>query len=191
MSMEAIKGEETYGFDPTFPEMAPAYNTIAAFTRAVVGPADYTPVAFTKHNYAHHTTNAHELALPLIFQSGLLHFADSPAMYLKQPDFVLEYLKNLPVQFDEVKLLDGFPGEYAVVARRKADKWYVGIISGKKETMDFTLDLTKLGENLQIEVINDNKDGGTQFTTQNTDKNNCLQLQLLPYGGAVLLVQQK
>lgn len=191
MSMEAIKGEETYGFDPTFPEMAPAYNTIAAFTRAVVGPADYTPVAFTKHNYPHLTSTAHELALPLIFQSGLLHFADSPSMYFKQPNFVLEYLKKLPVQFDEVKLLDGFPGEYAVVARRKADTWYVGIISGKEEVMDLTLDLSKLGKNLQIEVISDNQDGTVQLTTQNTDKNNCCHLQLLPYGGAVLLIQQK
>ena len=76
MSMEAVRGEECYIFDPQFPTEAPCHNTILPFTRNVVGPMDYTPVMFADNVYPHLTTNAHELALSVVFESGWLHFAD-------------------------------------------------------------------------------------------------------------------
>lgn len=81
MSMEGVRGAEQYDFRPTYPEEAPWHNTVLAFTRNVVGPMDYTPVTFSDAMYPHVTTNAHELALAVVFESSLQHFADSVESY--------------------------------------------------------------------------------------------------------------
>ena len=188
LSMEAVKGAETYGFDPDFPQRAPEYNTIAAFSRAVVGSADATPVAFTSHNYPHVTTKGHELALALIYQSGLLHFADSPKVYLAQPEAVRSFLKRLPAQFEEVKLLGGRPGEYAAIARRKGDSWYVGVISAKKKPFNLKLDLALLGvKDGNILEISDSKGG--LVANEKSLRNSTYSKEIAPYGGVVFVVQ--
>ncbi|MGQ7870742.1 glycoside hydrolase family 97 catalytic domain-containing protein [Sunxiuqinia sp. sy24] len=188
MSMEAVKGEETYGFDPVVPEKAPEYNAIVAFTRAAIGPADYTPVAFSEHNYPHLTTKAHELALTLIFQSGLVHFADAPEVYRNQSDEVRHFLKELPAQFDEVRLLGGFPGEYAAIARRKGDSWYVGIISGKDHRLSLKLDLALLGVK-KGKILEISDSDGELKTNEKPIKNSTYSKEIAPYGGVVLVIQ--
>ncbi|RMF89190.1 MAG: glycoside hydrolase family 97 protein, partial [Planctomycetota bacterium] len=70
MSMEAVKGAECYTFAADFPANAPVHNTILPFTRNAIGSMDYTPVAFSDERYPHITTNAHELALSVVFESG-------------------------------------------------------------------------------------------------------------------------
>ena len=64
----------------------PRHNTILPFTRNVVGPMDYTPVTFSDSKFPHTTTDAHELALSVIFESGVQHFADSVESYRSLPD---------------------------------------------------------------------------------------------------------
>lgn len=81
MSMEAIYGAEWYNNGPFFGPTAAVHNATVPFTRNVVGPMDYTPGSFSDSQYAHLTTNAHELALPVLFESGIQHMADRPAGY--------------------------------------------------------------------------------------------------------------
>ena len=86
MTMEGVRGAEQYGFDENYSDDAPWLNTILPFTRNVVGSMDYTPVTFGDVKFPHKTTNAHELALAVVFESALQHFADSPASYRSQAD---------------------------------------------------------------------------------------------------------
>ena len=76
------------------PTTAAWHNTVLAFTRNVVGPMDYTPVTFSDAKYPHQTTNAHELALSVAFESGVLHFADSPEAYGSLPDAAKQFLRT-------------------------------------------------------------------------------------------------
>jgi hypothetical protein len=132
MSMEAVRGEECYIFDPKFPEQAPVQNTITPFTRNVVGPMDYTPVGFSDNKYPHKTTSAHELALSVIFESGWVHFADKAEAYLGLPAAPKEFLKQLPVAWDDTRFAAGYPGKHLVLARRKGDTWFLAGINGQK-----------------------------------------------------------
>lgn len=146
MSMEAVRGEESYIFDPAYPDKAPSYNTVLVFTRNVVGPMDYTPVGFSNNRYPHKTTVAHELALPVVFESGWLHFTDSVQSYRSQPDFVKDFLRAVPTAWDDIRLLDGLPGSHAVLARRKGNVWFIAGINGQDKSRSVALDLSVFGK---------------------------------------------
>lgn len=146
MSMEAVRGEECYIFDPAYPDKSPSYNTVLVFTRNVIGPMDYTPVGFSNNRYPHKTSVAHELALSVVFESGWLHFTDSVRSYRSQPDFVIEFLKVVPTSWDDTRLLDGLPGSHAVLARRKGEVWFIGGINGLDKARSIALDLSVFGK---------------------------------------------
>lgn len=131
ISMEAVRGAENYIFDQNYPSRAVWHNTIYPFTRNVVGPMDYTPATLSNHTYPHLTTNAHELALSVVYESGILHLADKAASYLNLDDETKLLLKNLPTVWDDTKFIAGEPGKYVVVARKKEGKWYVAGINGQ------------------------------------------------------------
>ncbi len=139
MSMEAVRGAESYIFDSRYPKNAPWHNTILPFTRNVVGPMDYTPVAFTDNRHPHLTTNAHELALTVVFESAWLHFADRVSAYRELPDEPMRFLQKLPVAWDETRFLQGEPGKLVVLARRKGAEWYIGGINGEAEARQLQL----------------------------------------------------
>ncbi len=146
MTMESVKGAECYRFDENFPQNAPWLNTIYPFTRNVVWPMDYTPVTFSDVSYPHMTSFAHELALSVVYESGLVHFPDSVESYRKMPEAVLDFLKTVPAAWDEIEFLSGYPGKFAVLARQSEENWYVGGINGESADQPVKIDLSFLEE---------------------------------------------
>lgn len=187
LSMEAVKGEECYTFAKEYPKQAPAYNTVLPFTRNAVGPMDYTPCAFTDDKYPHLTTNAHELALSVLYETGLLHFADRVSAYRNLPPEPKAFLKTVPVTWDETRYLAGEPGQFVALARRKGSTWYLAAINGQPRPRQMSLPLATLGQGgWSGNVIAD----GTQPRTfasraVSIPAGKPLEISLLPYGGAV------
>ena len=91
---------------------------------------DYTPCAFSDSQNPHITSNAHELALTVLFESALQHLADRPESFLAQPKEVQEFLGELPTIWDETHFISGYPGESVVLARRSGKTWYIAGING-------------------------------------------------------------
>ncbi len=139
LSTEGVYGAEWYNNVPTFTERAARHNATLPFTRNVVGPMDYTPCTFSDSQHPHITSDAHELALTVLFESGLQHIADRPESYLSQPAAVQQFLSRLPAAWDETRLLDGYPGEFAVMARRSGRTWYVAGINGSDSAREIDL----------------------------------------------------
>ena len=133
MSTEGVYGAEWYNNVPTFTAKAAAHNATLPFTRNVIGPMDYTPCAFSDSQHPHITTHAHELALTVLFESGLQHLADKPEGYLAQPQEVQDFFSHLPAVWDETRFISGYPGESVVLARRSGDTWYIAGINGTDE----------------------------------------------------------
>ena len=133
LSTEAVYGAEWYNNVPTFTKQAASHNATLPFTRNVIGPMDYTPCAFSDSQHPHITSHAHELALTVLFESGLLHLADKPESFLAQPKEVQDFLSKLPAVWDETRFVSGYPGESAVIARRSGKTWYVAGINGTDE----------------------------------------------------------
>jgi hypothetical protein len=187
MSMEAVRGAECYIFAKEFPERAPEQNTITPFTRNVVGPMDYTPVAFTKHKYPHLTTSAHELALGVLFESGWVHFADKPEAYLNLPPAPKECLKNMPVDWDDTRFLAGYPGQFVILARRHGPDWYLAGVNGQNRPREERLKLGSWLGDAKYELIRigDGPDGGFASAKQTLSADQEFTISMLPYGGFV------
>ena len=157
MTTEGVYGAEWYNNVPTFTNRAARHNATLPFTRNVIGPMDYTPCAFSDSQHPHITSNAHELALTVLYESGLQHLADRPESFLSQPDAVQQFLGRLPSVWDETRFVSGYPGESAVIARRRGTSWYVAGINGTddKKTLDVNLGFIKNTEATHIQLFAD------------------------------------
>ncbi|MCP9753476.1 glycoside hydrolase family 97 protein [Ferruginibacter sp. HRS2-29] len=187
MTYEAVRGAEWYNNGPEFTVTAPEHNATLPFTRNVVGAMDYTPVTFTNSQFPHTTSYGHELALSVLFESGLQHFADRPEGYHELPDAIKTFLKNVPNAWDDTKLLDGIVGEEVTIARRKETAWYVAGITAtqrKEKTRSLKFDFLQEGIKYKLTLISDgkhDKDFLVQYSV--VDKNTSLNIKLLRRGG--------
>lgn len=134
MTAEAIRGLEFSTFEQANADRAPTHHAMLPFTRNVFDPMDCTPVVLDRiPGITRRTTAAHELALSVLFMSGIQHYAEIPEGMAKAPDYVREFLREVPSIWDDVRLLAGEPGKYVVLARRCGRRWYVAGINGQPE----------------------------------------------------------
>ena len=189
LSTEAVYGAEWYNNVPTFTDKAAAHNATLPFTRNVVGPMDYTPCAFTNSQHPHITTDAHELALTVLFESGLQHLADRPESFLSQPSDVRRFLSELPAAWDETRLLAGYPGHYVVMARRSGERWYVAGINAEQQPRQTTFMMPADGTFRTAIVFSDNQQNPGHFAiSQLENVRRPMTYSMAPNGGFVMVL---
>jgi alpha-glucosidase len=187
MTTESVRGAEMYKYDADYAADAARRNTILAFTRNAVGSMDFTPVTFTDAANPHLTTFGHELALSVVFESGIQHFADSVAGYAALSAGPRAFLMAVPVTWDDTRFVEGAPGEYVVLARRKGERWYLGGIGGDATARDLQLNLSFLGAGaFSAAVIGDgNDDHSFAESARSVTSGDSLAVALRPRGGFV------
>ena len=190
ITMESVRGAENYTFSEEYVQKAPELNAILPFTRNVVGSMDYTPVIFTDMKYPHITSYGHEIALAVIFESGWLHFGDGINGYKSLGQVEKDFLRNIPVTWDEIRLLHGTPGEDVVLARRKGNDWYIAGINGENEHKELDLELSFLTEEYSVIRISDGKHD-KELTINIGFINDLKKIEMLPYGGFAMRLTQK
>jgi len=187
LSTEGVFGAEWYNNVAHFTEKAARHNATLPYTRNVIGPMDYTPCAFSDSQHPHITSNAHELALTVLFESGLQHLADRPESFLAQPQAVQDFLGALPVAWDETRFISGYPGESAVLARRSGDTWYVAGINGLDDPQALATELGFLGKaKVKAQLFADDASGAWKISTV---KKLPAQIDCQPRGGFVLVIR--
>lgn len=168
LSYEGVRGMEQMG------GCTPDNSVYFPFMRNAVGPMDYTPGAMIsmqpnvycgqRPNSASIGTRAYQLALFVIFESGLQMLADNPTLYYRNEDCT-RFITQVPTTWDETKALAAQVGEYTIVAKRKGDKWYIGGMTNNKETSrEFELDLSFLnnGKTYTMTSFEDGINAGRQ-----------------------------
>ncbi len=186
MTYEGVRGAEWYNNGSEFTATAPAHNATLPFTRNVVGSMDYTPVTFTNSQYPHLTSYGHELALSVLFESGIQHMADRPEGYYELPDAAGSFLKIVPNTWDDTKLLSGYPGEYVVMARKKGNQWYIGGISGLQKERVQNINFSFLPEKVKykLTLISDGRhDKSFSVKHMVVDNTSHLDVKMLRRGG--------
>ena len=184
LSTEGVYGAEWYNNVPTFTDKAASHNTTLPFTRNVIGPMDYTPCAFSDSQHPHITSLAHELALTVLYESGLQHLADRPESFLAQPKEVQDFLGQLPTVWDETRYVSGYPGESAVLARRSGNTWYVAGINGKDTPQILKTNLSFIGKG-SVQMFADDASGNWQISTISKLPS---QIECQPRGGFVMKI---
>jgi hypothetical protein len=191
VSMEAVRGAENYGWAPEFAQAAPRLNNTYTYTRNVVGGMDYTPVTFTDYECcAHRTTNAHELALSVLFETGLLHFADRAAGYQSMDPRLKAFVRTVPVVWDDTKFVQGMPGAETVLARRSGNTWYIAGANGDSTARSLSLQLFFIKKgNYNTQLFSDG--AGPRTISISEGKWNGVEgtkVDLLPNGGFVMVL---
>lgn len=156
LSYEGVRGMEQMG------GCYPDNSLYLPFMRNAVGPMDYTPGAMIsmqpnvyrseRPNAASIGTRAYQLALFVVFESGLQMLADNPTLYYRNEDCT-RFITQVPVTWDETVALEAKTGEYVIVAKRKGDKWFIGGMTnnGKKER-EFTIKLDFLDKDRSYQM---------------------------------------
>ncbi len=198
VTREGVMGKEYLKWSA---RTTPVHNTTLPFTRMLAGPLDYTPGAFgnvTRDQFIPRdkqpmapNTRAHELALYVVLESPLMMVSDYPEHYAGQRDF--EFIKQVPVTWDEIRVLNGRPMENITVARRSGKDWYVGSITNwNPRTVQ--LPMTFLGEGkYTAEIYADAPDAGsdathTTITKQPVDRSTTLEIKMAPGGGNAIWI---
>lgn len=182
VSYEGIRGAEYYVFYGH--PLTAAHNVIQPFTRNVVGSMDYTPVTFSAPE--RETSDAHELALGAVYESGITHFADDPDQYRARP-LAARFLAEVAATWDEVRLLDGHPDTHATVARRHGDRWFIGCIGAQETPTRVSFDPhALLGAPADVWTVRDGDDGLLADTVHGIG--GPVEVTLAPRGGFVAIV---
>lgn len=188
MTMEAIRGEEFCTFGQDSADEQPTHAAMLPFTRNVFDPMDFTPVVLDKlpGKVERRTTKGFELACAVLFTSGIQHYAEIPEGLAKQPAYVKEFLKGVPSVWDDSKCLDGYPGKFAVMARKGDGRWFVAGINGEAQEKTVTLNLKELRSKRAGTLITDGGDAGFEKRAVSFGRDGKLELTLKPKGGFVL-----
>jgi alpha-glucosidase len=135
LSYEGVRGLENHKWSD---QITPGHNVTLPFIRMVAGPMDYTPGAMvnaTRDNFCirytqpmSQGTRAHQAAMYAMYESPMQMLADNPSNYLMEPGFT-RFISRMPVVWDRTVGLDSRVGEYAALARKKGNNWYIGAMT--------------------------------------------------------------
>jgi hypothetical protein len=189
MTTEAIKGFEMITFNQPDANEEATHCAMLPFTRNAFDPMDFTPMNLYKINtqVKRQTSSGFELALSVLFLSGIQHFAESPEGMSHVPEAVKEFLRILPTQWDDVQFIDGFPGKYVVIARRSGSKWYISGINAEGAEKQVKLNTAAFGKK-QAYLITDGAED-LSFTTSKEAPKKETSVTMKPKGGFVMVVE--
>jgi alpha-glucosidase len=188
MTMESIKGFEFTTFSQADQDPVAQHIAMALFARNVFDPMDFTPMVFGDiPNITRVTENSFELAESVLMISGIQHFAEIPEGMATVPDYVKDFLRELPREWDDVKFIDGYPGKYLVLARKAGDTWYVAGINAEAETKILTLDLSFVGH--KNGVLIGSGETGRSFVQQDINGKMPQTISLRPNAGFVMALK--
>ena len=172
--------------------------TMHPFCRNAVGSFDWGGVILNRYlsrdNKSRHqrfTSDIFELATAIVLQTSINCIALQPNNLKELPDFELDFLRQIPTTWDEVRFLDGYPGRYVVLARRHGDNWYIAGLNGTDEEKQISLDLPMFaGKRVKYYTdIKKKKDEllpPSTLKTQNVGKDGKVRITMQPMGGVIL-----
>ncbi|MFL5808936.1 MAG: glycoside hydrolase family 97 catalytic domain-containing protein, partial [Flavisolibacter sp.] len=191
LTTEAVRGFEMVTFSQNDANAEAEHCATLAFARNVFDPMDFTPMNLYKvaTSVKRKTTSAFELALSVVFLSGIQHYAESPAGMNTVPAEVKDFLRHLPNNWDDVKFIDGYPGKYIVIARRSDDKWYVAGINAETNEKTISLDLSTFKKK-KGKLIRDGE-AELSFVSEEWKMKNVRskKITMKPSGGFVLVLE--
>ncbi len=191
---EGVKGLENYKWAT---EDQPLYCVSIPFIRMMAGPMDYTPGAMRNSNKANYRpvgsypmsmgTRCNQLAMYVMYEAPFQMLSDNPTTYMKEQECT-DFIAKIPTTTDETVALDGKVGEFAAIARKKGETWFVGAMTNWTPR-EITLDFSFLGSgNYQAIIIKDGINADRDATDYKREiikitSGDKVKIQMAPGGG--------
>lgn len=195
VASEAVLASENLHFGQDFCDKEAWNGCIHPFIRNTVGSMDFGGSTLNKrystdnqHGSIRRTSDVYALATAVLFQSSVQHFAMAPNNLNDAPAWAVDFMKNVPTTWDEVRFIDGYPGKYIILARRSGDKWFVVGINAEPIPLKKTLQLPMFEAKSQMTVYSDDAqlNGSVKAIKQNKKQ----QLTItIPQNGGVVITQ--
>lgn len=195
-SSEAVLASENLHFSQGSCNNEAFNATLHPFIRNTVGSMDFGGSALNKYYNADNaprgsrrvTSDVYALATAVLFQSPVQHFALAPNNLTDAPSWAIDFMKEVPTTWDEVRFIDGYPGKYVILARRHGDKWYIAGVNAQKETLKLKVNLPMFSNGEKVKLFSDDKalQGGVKQI--GIGKKQELQLSI-PCNGGVLITK--
>lgn len=198
VTREGVLGEEYSKFSD---RIIPTHNVTLPFTRMLAGPMDYTPGGFlnvTPEQFKKQSptlimnTRCAELSKFVIYESPLSVFCDHPKHVLGQPGS--DFLQIVPTVWDDTRFVDGYPGEFIVMAKRSGDAWFLGAMNNdKSRTISIPTDFLSANK-YELEYWEDAKDAGKnpqklQKSRKTIQAGKPIKIQMAKGGGYVAVLK--
>jgi hypothetical protein len=132
------------------------------------------------------TSDVFALATAVLFQSGVQHFALAPNNLNDAPDWAVNFMKEVPTTWDEVRFLDGYPGKYVLLARRKGIKWYIAGVNAENKTLKTKIKLEMLTSGTALRCFSDDEQLNGKAGTVTIKKDREVEIKI-PHNGAILM----
>lgn len=199
ISSEAVLASENVFFSDYHAKQEGFELTMHPFCRNAVASMDWGGTIMNKYlsrdnksRHRRYTTDVFEMAAAIMNQAAIQCIAIYPNNLTELPQHEIDFLKNVPTTWDETQFVEGYPGKYAVVARRHGDKWYVAGLNGTDQVKKLTLTLPMLaGKTITYYYETANKDKKalwpvSQVKTAKVDKKGFLKVEMQPKGGIIV-----
>lgn len=193
-SSEAVLASENLHFSQGACDNEAFNACIHPFIRNTVGSMDFGGSALNKYYNADNaprgsvrrTSDVFALATAVMFQSPVQHFALAPNNLTDAPAWAIDFMKNVPTLWDEVRFIDGYPGKYVIMARRHADKWFVVGINAQKETVKLKLELPMFNAGDKVRLYTDDAGLNGSASEIKVNKKRRFELEIPCNGGFVI-----
>lgn len=195
-SSEAVLASENLHFSQGSCDNEAFNATLHPFIRNTVGSMDFGGSALNKYYNADNaprgsrrvTSDVYALATAVLFQSPVQHFALAPNNLTDAPSWAIDFMKEVPTTWDEVRFIDGYPGKYVILARRHGDKWYIAGVNAQKETLKLKVNLPMFSNGEKVRLFSDDK--ALQGGVKQIEIGKKQELQLsIPCNGGVLIIK--
>ena len=195
-SSEAVLASENLHFSQGSCDNEAFNATLHPFIRNTVGSMDFGGSALNKYYNADNaprgsrrvTSDVYALATAVLFQSPVQHFALAPNNLTDAPAWAIDFMKEVPTTWDEVRFIDGYPGKYVILARRHGDKWYIAGVNAQKETLKLKVNLPMFSNGEKVRLFSDDK--ALQGGVKQIEIGKKQELQLaIPCNGGVLITK--
>ncbi|RYY71719.1 MAG: glycoside hydrolase family 97 protein [Chitinophagaceae bacterium] len=183
----------------------PLNNTLIPFIRMVAGPMDFTPGAMRNFHEREFSPNwdrpgsigtrCHQVGMFILYETGIQMLADSPSNYDAEKE-TFDFLKQIPVGWDDTKVLDAKVGSYILLARKKGDDWYVGGMTGDSShlaNIDFSfLDDKSYTATIMQDGVNVEKFAEDfSISSKEINKSSRLSIPMYKGGGLGIILKKK
>lgn len=195
-SSEAVLASENLHFSQGSCDHEAFNATLHPFIRNTVGSMDFGGSALNKYYNADNaprgsrrvTSDVYALATAVLFQSPVQHFALAPNNLTDAPSWAIDFMKEVPTTWDEVRFIDGYPGKYVILARRHGDQWYIAGVNAQKETLKLKVNLPMFSNGEKVRLFSDDK--ALQGSVKQIEIGKKQELRLaIPCNGGVLITK--